>query len=165
MPCPCTRQRGHVSQIYIPGSPVLDQMVIFPSVNTRQTSRGHGNDGTRQRVGPTMALVHAWSGSQRQTHGRSRNMADPLLCLSRHTADGVPTTGARQTGKLLFCVVRACKHTADPLPCPYHVGTQQTVSAVVVTVVSSLPCVRTRQTVCHVQKHLDTSVLHHYFIS
>jgi hypothetical protein len=53
-------------------------------------------------MGPTMALVHAWSGSQSQTHGSSMNIADPLPCISGHTADDVPTTGVRQTGKSLF---------------------------------------------------------------
>jgi hypothetical protein len=105
-------------------------------------------------MGPTTALVHAWSGSQSQTHGSSMNTADPLPCTSGHTADGVPTIGASRRGKSFFSAVRACRHTADPLPCPYHVGTRQTVSAVVVTTVTSLPYVRTRQTVCRVQKHL-----------
>jgi hypothetical protein len=43
---------------------------------------------------------------------------------------------------------------ADTLPYPAHVGTWQTPSVVVVTVVYSLPCVHTRQKVCRVQKHL-----------
>jgi hypothetical protein len=50
------------------GSAVLDQMVILLGLNTRQTQMNTAKLAHGKEWGP--ALVHAWSGSQSQTHGR-----------------------------------------------------------------------------------------------
>jgi hypothetical protein len=68
---------------------------------SRHTPTWHSWHTSKLR--PTTALVHAWSGSESQTHADYVHTADHLPCLPGHTVEGGPTL-ARSRGRSAFIV-------------------------------------------------------------